>query len=141
MADSGYNWDAAWSFVQDSDPSDWNADALADAATEISGTALDMDGKAACDISIAAYEDNTGAIDDVVHVYVLGDIDGTNYQDTSDDGAYSFTFTPVQNDTVYKRFRLLGSDWTKFKIAIFNDSGQEIAFSVRYKMATIPPAS
>ena len=44
MPDTGYNW-GAWAFVADADPSDWSAEALADNATETSGTAISLDGK------------------------------------------------------------------------------------------------
>ena len=139
MADTGYNW-GAWAFVQDADPSDWNAEALADNATETSGTAISLDGKAACIIGIGLYEDNTGAIDGVVTVYVLGETD-VAYEETTIGSPWSFTITPVQNDTVYKQFAIDPKYYDNFKIAVKNESGQELAVTVKYKTATIPPAS
>jgi len=138
MADTGYNWDAAWAAMQKG-AGDWTADALADNGTETSD-ATSLDGKAAMEVSIAAVEDNTGAIDGVCTVYVLGDVDGTNYEETTT-ASYSFTFTPVQNDTVYVRFRLLGSDFSSIKLAILNEGGQELAMTVKIRYATIPVAS
>ena len=76
MAESGYNWDS-WQAMQKGS-SDWSADALADNATE-TGDPTSLDGFAACEVGIGLAEDNTGAIDGVVTVYVLGDVDGTNY--------------------------------------------------------------
>ena len=140
MADTGYNWDA-WAFVQDADPSDWDAEALADNATEVSGTAISLDGKASCLIGIAAYEDNTGAIDGVVTVYVLGDGAGIAYEETTIGAPYKFAFTPIQNDTVYLQFAIDPKYYDNFKIAIKNESGQELAISVKYKTATVPAAS
>lgn len=140
MADTGYNW-GAWAFVQDDGGTDWDADALADNGTEISNTAISLDGKAACLIGIAAYEDNTGDIDGVVTVYVLGDGAGIAYEETTIGSPYSFTFTPVRNDTVYIQFSVDPKYYDNFKIAIKNEGGQEIAFSVKYKTATIPAAS
>ena len=139
MADTGYNW-GAWAFVQDDDPDDWDATALADNATETSGTAISLDSKAACIIGVAAYEDNTGAIDGVVTVYVLGETD-IAYEETTIGSPYSFTFTPVQNDTVYVQFAIDPKYYDNFKIAIKNEGGQEIAFSVKYKTASIPVAT
>lgn len=139
MADTGYNW-GAWAFVQDADPSDWNAEALADNATEVSGTAISLDGKAACLIGIGLYEDNTGAIDGVVTVYVLGETD-VAYEETTTGNPYSFTITPVQNDTVYTQFSIDPKHYDNFKIAVKNESGQELAVTVKYKTATIPVAS
>lgn len=142
MGDTGYNWDAAWTaWVQPGEGGDWTANALADNATETTGTAVSLDGIAAMEISIAAVEDNTGAIDGVVTVFVLGDVDGTNYEETTIGNPFSFTFTPVQNDTVYIRFRILGSDFSNVKLAILNEGGQEIAITAKYRQATIPVAS
>lgn len=137
MADTGYNW-GSWAAMQKS-AGDWTSDALADAGTE-TGDATSLGGIAAMEISIAAAEDNTGAIDGVVNVYVLGDCDGTNYEETTT-ASYSFSFEPVQNDTVYVRFRLLGSDFSSIKLALNNDAGQELAMTVKYRTATIPVAS
>ena len=139
MADTGYNWDAAWSAMQIA-AGDWTANAIADNATE-TGDAFSLDGKAAAVISIAAVEDNTGAIDGVCTVYILGDVDGTNYEETTIGNPFLFTFTPVQNDTVYTRFRLLGSDFSNIKIAVLNEGGQELALTIKYRYATIPVAS
>lgn len=141
MSDTGYNWDAAWTAWKGSGGGDWTADALADNATETGNTAVSLDGKAAMETSIAAAEDNTGAIDGVCTVFVLGDIDGTNFEETDKGNPFRFAFTPVQNDTVYIRLRLLGSDFSKIKLALFNESGQEIAITAKYRFATIPVAS
>lgn len=140
MADTGYNW-GAYAFAKDDGGTDWDADALADNGTETSNTAIDLDVMAACEVGIIATEDNTGAIDGVVTVYVLGTPDGTNYEETTIGSPYSFTFTPVQNDTVYLSFPVDPKNYGSFKIAIKNEGGQEIAFSVKYRTATIPVAS
>ena len=139
MADTGYNW-GAWAFVADADPSDWSAEALADNATETSGTAISLDGKAACIIGIGLYEDNTGAIDGVVAVYVLGETD-VAYEETTVGSPWAFTITPVQNDTVYKQFAIDPKYYDNFKIAVKNEGGQDLAVTVKYKTATIPLAS
>lgn len=139
MAETGYNW-GAWAFVQDADPSDWDAEALADNATETSGTAISLDGKAACIVGIGLYEDNTGAIDGVVTVYVLGETD-VAYEETTIGSPWSFTITPVQNDTVYKQFAIDPKYYDNFKIAVKNEGGQALAVSVKYKTATISAAS
>ena len=139
MADTGYNW-GSWAFVQDADPSDWDAEALADNATETSGAAISLDGKAACIVGIGLYEDNTGAIDGVVTVYVLGETD-VAYEETTIGSPWSFTITPVQNDTVYKQFAIDPKYYDNFKIAVKNEAGQELAVTVKYKTATIPVAS
>lgn len=144
MADTGYNW-GDWAFVKDDGGTDWDADALADNATEISNTAISLDGKAACIIGVGMLE-AAGAIDGVVGIYVLGET-GVAYEEVGATIAapigspWYFTITPVQTDTVYKQFAIDPKYYDNFKIAIRNESGQSLAFTVKYKTATIPVAS
>ena len=140
MAETGYNW-SAWAFAKDDGGTDWDADALADNGTETSNTSISLDTIAACEVGIALAEDNTGAIDGVVTVYVLGSGGGIADEETTIGSAYSFTITPVQNDTVYKRFSVDPGSYGDFKIAVKNEGGQELAVSVKYRTATIPVAS
>lgn len=137
MADTGYNW-GAWAFVQES-ASDWDADLLADNATDTSD-ALSLDGKAACIIGIGLTEDGTGAIDGVVTVFVLGETD-VAYEETTIGSPYQFQITPVQSDTVYVQFSVSPQHFDNFKIAVLNEGGQELAVTVKIKTATIPVAS
>jgi len=139
-ADTGYNW-GAWGFVADSNAASWDDMGIADNETETSGTAIDLDGKAACMFSIQAVEDNTGAIDGVCTLYILRDTDGTNYEETTIGNPYQFQFTPVQNDTVYLAFAISASKFDKIKFAIKNEGGQVLVLDIRYKTATIPAAS
>jgi ABC-type glucose/galactose transport system permease subunit len=138
MADTGFNW-GSWAAMQKG-AGDWTADAIADNGTE-TGDETSLDGIAACEIGIAAYEDNTGAIDGDVTVYVLGTVDGTNFEETTIGTPWSFLFTPVQNDTVYKRISIDPAHYGSFKLAIKNEGGQELAFTVKYRTATVPVAS
>jgi len=137
-ADTGYNW-GAWGFVADANAASWDDKGLADNETEISGTAISLDGKAACIISIQAVEDNTGAIDGTCTLYIMADTDGTNYEGVAT--AYFFQFTPVQNSTVYLAFSISAANYDNFKFAIKNESGQVLVMDIRYKTATIPAAS
>ena len=137
MADTGYNW-GAWGAMQKG-ASDWTADALADNANE-GGDATDLDGKAACEVGIAALED-AGAIDGVVTVYILGTADGTNYEEYDIGSPYSFAFSPTASDTVYLRFNVDPNSYGTFKIWLLNESGQEIDFTLKFRTATIPVAS
>lgn len=141
MPDTGYNWDDAWTFAKDDGGTDWDADALADNATEVSNTSISLDGKAACEVAVLLTEDNTGAIDGVVTVFVLGSIGGIQDEETTVGSPYSFTITPIQNDTVGKPFSVSPAQYGSFTIAVFNESGQELAVSVKYRLATIPLAS
>jgi len=140
MAETGYNW-GAWAFAKDGAGGDWDADALADTATLTSNTAIDLDTIAACEVGIALAEDNTGAIDGVVTVFVLGSGGGIADEETTIGSPFSFTITPVQNDTVYKRFSIDPAMYGDFKIAVLNEGGQELAVSVKVRTATVPVAS
>lgn len=147
MADTGYNW-GAWAFAQVATYGNWDLDAqadgagvIADAATLTSDSAISLDGIAACEIGITLLEDNTGAIDGVATVYILGSADGTNYEETTVGSPWAFTITPVQNDTIYKRFSVDPAQYGDFKIAIENQSGQELDTAVKYRTATVPVAS
>ena len=138
MSNTGYTW-SAYSAVQKS-AGDWSADALADAATE-TGDSTSIDGKAAAVVSIAAVEDNTGAIDGVCTVYILGDTDGSNFEEPTIGNPYAVTFTPVQNDTVRVIIPVDPRIYKNFKVAIENQGGQELAITVKIATADIPVAS
>lgn len=140
MANSGYDWNT-WAFAKDGAGGDWDADALADNATLISNTSIDLDVKAACEVGIALAEDDTGAIDGVVTVYVLGSGGGIADEEPTIGSPWAFQITPVRNDIVYKRFSVSPADYGDFKIAVLNESGQELAVSVKYRMADFPVAS
>lgn len=139
MADTGYNWDANWSPMQKS--GDWTSDAIADTAIE-TGDALSLDGKASCLVSVTVVEDDTGAIDGNLTIFVLKNVDGTNYEQADGTGSpQTILITPVQNDTVYKTFTVNPANADSIKIAAENQGGQELALTVKYKFATIPAAS
>lgn len=138
MADTGYNWAAAFSAMQKS-AGDWTSDTIANGASE-SGDPTSMDGLAAKEIGITAVTANT-AVSGVVNVYIRGTADGTNFEAVGD-ASYSMSFTPTQNTTTYHRVcRLLGSDFSEFVLTISNNSGASIDFTVEMRDATIPAAS
>lgn len=143
MADTGFNWADDWSFTQLS-ASDWDDDTVADNNILISDpVSMDVLAALAMTIEIAA----SAAIDGVATIYVLGDIDGTNYEAPGSagtptiDSPINWEITPVSGTIVQVRFSILGSEYSKFKIAVLNESGQTLTTSVRQKAATIPPAS
>ena len=145
MANTGHDW-GAWAFVQES-ASDWDADALADDATDISD-AITVDKKSAIIIGMAFAEDNTGAVAaNSVTVAILGTFDDTTYEDAPGlagaqvGNPMKFKITPVQNDIVYIQFSIDPRDYHLFKICVVNESGQELAVSCKYKTADVPVAS
>jgi len=145
MANTGHDW-GAWAFVQES-ASNWDADALADDATDTSD-AITVDTKSAIIIGMAFAEDNTGAVvANSVTVAILGTFDDITYEDAPGlagaqvGNPMKFKITPVQNDTVYIQFSVDPRDYNLFKICVVNESGQELAVSCKYKTATVPVAS
>jgi len=147
MANTGYKW-GSWGLVTYAGPNDWDDVAINDDAGLLS-LVLDLDQKAACQISIHLVEDDTGAVvANSVTVAILCDTDGTNWEDAPGLAAaqvgspYKFSVTPVQNDTVYLTF---GFDPKWFgsnpKIYILNESGQQLVTDVRYRTADVPVAS
>ena len=145
MANTGHDW-GAWAFVQES-ASNWDADALADDATDTSD-AITVDTKSTIIIGMAFAEDNTGAVvANSVTVAILGTFDDTTYEDAPGlasaqvGNPMKFKITPVQNDTVYIQFSIDPRDYHLFKICVVNESGQELAVSCKYKTADIPVAS
>lgn len=133
---TGIDW-SAWAAMQKSG-GDWTADAIADNATE-TGDELDLDVKAACEIGIDAVEDNTGAINGVVTVYILRYSGGT-WQEPGVGNVQSFTFTPIQNDTVPAVFSVNPRQMGSLKLAVKNEGGQELALTIKYRLGTVPVA-
>ncbi len=135
---AGYVW-ANYTVVQKS-AGDWTSDALADTTTETSDS-IPVDSKAGATITIEAVEDNTGAINGVVTVYILGDVDGTNFEEPSIGSSHKVEFTPIQNDTIRIPIHIDSKTHKNFKVAVENQSGQELAISVRIATAEVKAAN
>lgn len=136
MANSGIDWSAHTTLI--------NNVTLTQGGTIYNvSDAVDLDMKAACEISIdAAYSDHAKATGGL-RVSVLRDIDGTNYEDENSK-AMQFEMPFVQNDSVLKAFSISAADFSKFKIRIDWDnttSSSSVDVTVRYKTGDIPPAS
>ena len=137
MADTGYNWDAAWSAID-------AAIVLTQAGTdEDFSAALDLDGKAACLISIDTdYSD---------HVKATGGLSVFIEQETGDgsyeleaDGPWGFEMPFTQNATNRVVFFLSAAQFQKFKVHLDwdNSTGSSVATTrTDIKYATIPVAS
>ena len=74
-------------------------------------------------------------------VHILGDADGTNFEEPSVGTSYAISFTPVQNDTVRIIVPIDPRIYKNFKVAVENQSGQDLAISVKIAVADIPVAS
>ena len=138
MAGTGYDW-GSFAFATNADAAgNWDAVDLTTGGNDTSA-AISLDTLAACEVGVTAYI-ASGTVTGVVYVYLFGDADGTNYE-APNRASFAFTFTPVEADTVYKRFAVLPKHFGSFKINIANASGATVALSVKYRTATIPVAS
>jgi len=140
MANTGFSRDA-WAAVQKSGGGDWTALAVADNANAGSG-AIAFATKTSVKVGYSLVEDNTGAIDGVVTIYVLNEVADGDYQIYGVDPAYSFEVTPVQNATIRDWFTLYADEWgDSVKIWILNESGQELVTTFKFQTADVPVAS
>lgn len=146
MADTGYNW-SAWAAVTKSGTGDWTDLAINDDANAGSA-AISLDGVAAINFGLSFAEDNTGAINGLVTIAILRDVDGSNYEDVPGlagvqvGSPFKFQITPVQNDTVYVPFALDASQFgSSIKIWVVNEGGQQLVTTAKYQTATVPVAS
>lgn len=142
MADTGYNWSTA-AHLTYSTGTDIDDIAVADEGS-LTSDELDLDGKAACEISVKTVEDNTGACDGNVNVYVLGtdnDPDSEGWQDKDDPGVIAGVLDQDQNATERLVLAVDPDQYSKCKVHVYNQAGQEIALTINYNTATVPPAS
>ena len=140
MAETGYNWDAAWTLAVKSGGGNW--DDLAQADTNYAySTAISLDGKAACIVGIELDEDVAGAPDaNGMDIYVLGH-SGEAPEEYDMGIPMSFNVLAVQSNVVHLQFSVDPRDYDDFYIGIYNDCGVAIDTTVRYKTATVPVAS
>jgi len=139
MATSGSSW-SAWGYVTKSS-SNWNDQALGNGNTHTSDV-IDLNGKMSGEYGIKLYEDDTGAISGDVTVKVLratGDDGGGSeeYEDATNGSPLAFLITPVQNATVRKAFTIDALDIRRFKIAVTNNAGQELAVTVEERTSQL----
>ena len=144
MANTGHDW-GAFAFVQES-ASDWDADALADDATDISD-AITVDIKSAIIIGVLITAGAGAVVANSVTIAVLGTFNDTIYEDAPGlagaqiGSPLKFQVTPVESDNVVLQFSIDPRDYNLFKIAVVNESGQSLNISVMKKDADVPVAS
>ncbi len=137
MADTGFNWDAAWTVVD-------AAIVLTQGGTiNDSSITLDLDGKAACLISIDAdYSDHAKATGGLF-VYIFKETGSGDFE-AEIDLPWGFEMPFVQNGVGRRTFALQASQFQKFKIHLDwdNSTGSSVAtVQTDIKYATVPVAS
>lgn len=137
MADTGVNWDAAWT-VLDAAIVLTVAGTITDQSAEI-----DCDGKAAILISIDTdYSDHAKATGGL-KISIKRDIDDTVYE-SANSASVNFEMPFTQNATERKTFVLSCAEFQKFVLVQdwLNTTASAIATTATaYKFATIPVAS
>jgi hypothetical protein len=137
MADTGYNWDAGWTVID-------AAIVLTQGGTDDDTSAvIDLDGKAACEISIDADYSNHAKATGGLFIFVLRDIDGTSYE-TEADGPWGFEMPFLQNGTRRRCFNVDCSQISEFKLYLDWDNStgsSSVTVATAVKYATIPVAS
>lgn len=137
MADTGYNWDLNWSVI-DAAIALTTGGIITDQSAEI-----DLDGKAACLISIDTDYSNHAKATAGLSISILRDIDDTVYE-SANGAAVKFEMPFTQNATERKTIFLSAEQFQKF--VLVQDWGNTTASSVAttataIKYATIPVAS
>ncbi len=137
MADTGYNWDAAWTEVIAA-----NVLTQGGTTTFTSGT-LSLDGKAACEISIDTDYSNDAILTSGLHVFILREL-GTGDYEAEVDGPWGFEMPFQINSFGRVAFALSAARWNDFRIHLDwdNSTAGAIATSdIDIRYATIPVAS
>jgi len=136
MAETGYNW-GAWTQC--------GVEAVVlttgGVILEISD-AIDLDGKAACEVSIEATYSNHAKATGGLEIAILGECNG-NYQVQADIGV-GFEIIFTQNDTRRERFSVKPREYGTFKVMHdWNNTtaNSNVTITTRYRTATIPVAS
>jgi len=120
-------WDANWTNTS------INSSAVTTGSTATSA-AISNDVKIVTEVSVTiAYG---GTATEGVKVYLLRDIDGTNYE-TTNDMPWGFQMPFSTSVTRYRSFTVSGSSISKFKILVSNASGATVTASVKFKQATV----
>ena len=131
MAETGHGWAGFTEHDAAQATTDTNTD---------TGPELDLDTKSACQMGLTI-AGGTGTVDGVLTVYVLGTVDGTLWETTTNGSAWAFTITPIVSTSVYKVFSIDPGMYPKVKIAIENQSGITVTVTQDVNTATVPVAS
>jgi len=140
MADTGFNWDAAWTEIIAAKVLTQGGD------TTYTSTAIDLDVKAACEISIdtdysAHALSGTGLVVSILRECGTGDYEDP---DGNTDLPWGFEMVHTNAGTNRKAFTLNAGQYSKFKIHLSweNATGSSVATTdIDIKYATIPAAS
>jgi hypothetical protein len=129
------NWDDAFAFLTYSTGTDINAVAVNDAAS-LTSDEVSLDGYDGAEIGVASVEDDTGACDGNVLVYVLG-YGALGWETISDAPMLAAVMGQVRNQTRYAHASISAERYSAFKALVYNDCGQQVAISIKYKRSQL----
>ena len=144
MANTGYEW-SEWTELLSDSPSD-NPDAIMvlTTATQDRSEEVDLNLKAACEISISATYSNDAQVAGLgLFVYLLRAFDNSDFENMSD-GAFNFLMEYTQAGTRKKTISVSPADMGSFKLGFnFTNTGgaTSVTISAYVRTATIPAAS
>ena len=137
MANTGHDWDAAWTEID-------AAVALTQGGTvQDTSAAQSNDLKSACEISIDTDYSNHAKATGGLVVYIFRDINGTDYE-TFADNPFSFEMPFTQNGTNRRTISVPPDMTSSFKIGLewLNSTGSAVATTrTMIRQADIPVAS
>lgn len=137
MANTGYDWDASWTVID-------AAIVLTQGGTIVdTSDAVSLDGKAACEVSIDADYSNHAKATAGLRVYVLRDINGTDYEAVAD-LPWGFEMPFTQAGTNRRSFVVDPGKIGRFKLYLDwgNTTGSSaVTVATSYRCATVPVAS
>lgn len=120
---AAFDWVGSWTTLAGSQ-------AIADASTHTTA-AVSNDTKLAREISVACAYGATAT--EGIKVYILRDIDGTNYEAVVDN-PWGFEMPKTVSTTHRRTFTVPGTI-SKFKVHITNDSGAQVTVDIREQAA------
>jgi len=126
MAVSTINWDAAYAATS------INASAVANAAVATTA-AITNDGKIATEISVTVVYGATATAGLIV--YLLRDVDGTNYEAVADK-PWGFEMERAVSATYRRVFAVSAGEMDNFKVHVTNNSGASVTVTVRTRQGT-----
>ena len=139
MADSGYNWDAGWTDLNQAAP------VVLTQGGVITNTAaeIDCDGKASIMFSIESTYSNHALATSGLLISILKE-SASGYEDGDDAPQPQFEMVFIQNALITRVFSLNVSGVHKIKLLQDwgnTTGGSNVSTATSYKFATIPPAS
>ena len=136
MPPTGIDWPLSWT--------DEFTGTLTQGGTDTDlSAAINLAVKASIEISIDVDYSNDAKATGGLFVYILRDINGTDYE-TEDDNHWGFEMDFLQNGTRRRTFILHGIDFSRFKIFLDWDNStasSAATIATKYQKSNVPVAS